>query len=244
MNTTNLLGLNSNERGVIKRLVDYVANNPTHKTSDIWSCFSRPELSRKISDNLGVKHDITFSKIEKDSLASAKIKLTKYLAKICLNRCSYCKRPMGNYGWSWHIEHVKCKQHHRNATFLLENFTLACVDCNYRKASGVDRPNRFSDIINPNSVDFNYKNHLKMNIHGNEVILSLSFFIIDRLGSNTYELLKLKNLEYSTTLRSINQSIDILLGDIDRVLIEEPKDENEERLMSLLNELKTNLIER
>ncbi|MGM1326496.1 hypothetical protein ACS0TW_10840, partial [Klebsiella michiganensis] len=91
---------------------------------------------------------------------------------------------------------------------------------------------------------FNYKNHLKMNIHGNEVILSLSFFIIDRLGSNTYELLKLKNLEYSTTLRSINQSIDILLGDIDRVLIEEPKDENEERLMSLLNELKTNLIER
>ncbi|HBM2747268.1 TPA: hypothetical protein LU095_005071 [Enterobacter hormaechei subsp. xiangfangensis] len=108
----------------------------------------------------------------------------------------------------------------------------------------MDKPNRFSDIINPNSVGFHYKNHLEMNIHGNEVILSLNFSKIDRLGSNTYDLLKLKNLEYSMTLRSINQSIDVLIGDIDRILIEEPKDENEERLMSLLNELKTNLIER
>ncbi|KGD84286.1 hypothetical protein HA47_07120 [Pantoea stewartii subsp. indologenes] len=216
MITSPELGLSDEENTILKKIIDYTGNNINHRTSDIWGCFSKPQLKKIIKDNTGKEHKLTFSSSEVERLKSIKKKLIKLLSSNCFNRCSYCKRPIGNYGWSWHIEHIKCKEHFRDLTFSLNNLTMACVDCNYRKASKVDAYNLSHKIIDPNSNNYKYSDHLKMNIFGTDSLIMLKFKKIDDIGTDTYDYLQFKKLEYSTTLRSINNSIDNIIMDIEK----------------------------
>ncbi|WP_397324933.1 HNH endonuclease [Pantoea agglomerans] len=234
------LGLTDEEKIILRKIIDYIENNINHRTSDIWGCFSKPQLKKIIKDNTGKEHELTFSKLDVKGLKSIKGKLIKLLSSNCFNRCSYCKRPIGNYGWSWHIEHIKCKEHFRDLTFTLNNLTMACVDCNYRKASSIDAHNLSHKIIDPNANNYKYSNHLKMNIFGTDSLIMLKFNKIDDIGIDTYEYLQFKKIEYSTTLRSINNSIDNLIMDIEK-RIDSTQDTD---FKDLLKNLKDRILER
>ncbi|MCU7369235.1 HNH endonuclease [Pantoea stewartii] len=240
MITSPELGLSDEEKTILRKIIDYTKNNINHRTSDIWGCFSKPQLKKIIKDNAENEHELTFSTLEVKGLKSIKKKLIKLLSSNCYNRCSYCKRPMGNYGWSWHIEHIKCKEHFRDLTFSLNNLTMACVDCNYRKSSRIDAYNLSHKIINPNSKNYKYSNHLKMNIFGTESLIMLKFNKIDDIGTDTYEYLQFKKIEYSTTLRSINNSIENLIMDIEKKI----GSTHDTDLESLLINLKDRILER
>lgn len=234
--------LSDDEVNVIKILNNYTEKNTFHNTADIWSCLSKPEKKKKIRTkginveksedenpinfssideselNQKSNHTLTFSQEEIKLLTSIKGKLTRYLKNKNNCRCAYCKRPMGNYGWSWHIEHIQCKQHNRSGTFELNNLTFSCIDCNYNKGNHVDKNNQHNLIINPNEDKFIYSNNIKMKIKGDDLILILNYSVLSDIGKNTYDKLKLSILEYSETLLSMNSNLSHLISDINHII--------------------------
>ncbi|WP_323980696.1 HNH endonuclease [Aeromonas media] len=235
------LNLSISEKSIIQRLLAYINPPNNYRVTDVWSCFSSPAETKNVKSPQG-SIVLNFTKDEILNIKSTKKKLTGFLSKQSKKRCAYCKRPIGNYGWSWQIEHIKCKSHNKDLTFKLNNLTLACIDCNYRKASSIDRKNRSELIINPNDDDFEYNQHLGMELNATEDFILLSYEKRSDLGTSTYTNLKLNNLEFSSTLRSIDENLDFLIDNIDSILTSPPQNDNERHLIALLGELKENIL--
>jgi hypothetical protein len=98
-------------------------------------------------------------------------------------RCEYCRLPQLYHGLSFHIEHVRSRQHH--GTDDPSNLALACPDCNLHKGpnlTAVDlKTNKIVSLFNPRVQP--WSEHLvwrRLEIHGRTAA-----------GRGTVELLKM-----------------------------------------------------
>jgi len=159
---------------------------------------------------------IKFTKDEVQWLSDLKGKLIFHLDSNAGRRCAYCKRAMGKHGYSWQIEHIKCKSRFPADTFNLRNLVFACVDCNMAKNHNLDNKNNYVyDIIDPNSFGFKYNNHIKFLQISTEMIHVLKYQNISQEGKQTHSKLKFSTLERCTTLSSINPASCNLLNSLD-----------------------------
>lgn len=165
-------------------------------SSDIWGCFSMPAPCKKLRNNQKKEDEQQFTSDEVNDLKNLKKLLTTHLAKKFNNRCAYCKRSMGNYGYSWQIEHVLDKKNHSDKMFELGNLALSCIDCNCRKNHAIDskelgvRPK----IIDPNDNQ-SYATHLHFYQISTEDFHFLKYQKVSEVGKSTIEHLKFSLLE-------------------------------------------------
>jgi HNH endonuclease len=62
-------------------------------------------------------------------------------------RCEYCGLPESAFDFSFHIEHIRAKQHHGNDE--PDNLCLACDRCNLYKGPNLSAVDSESDAIVP-----------------------------------------------------------------------------------------------
>lgn len=200
-------------RKTLKKLQDLINNNSLSPT-EAWTCFSSPKSKHEFK-----KHIVNFTEHEIDSLNGIRQKVKEILKKKISKRCAYCKRPMGQHGMSWNIEHIRCKSKHPKMTFTLSNLTYACLDCNLVKNNTVDnKKNYIFDIIDPNSKGFRYGDNIGFLQLSTDSIHILKYKPTSKSGIQTYEKLKFKELEHIELLSSLNETIGSLCDRIDERL--------------------------
>lgn len=148
---------------------------------------------------------------------------------------------MGKHGYSWHIEHIHGKKDNINKTFSLENLTLACIDCNYSKNQNLDNKKIPYDIIDPNSKNFLYRDHLMYLQVSTDRIHILKYKHISEPGKKTYERLNFINLEYEEILKSINRDTLKLMEDINGTIYKLAEDNSNIEISEFLLSLKQKL---
>lgn len=203
--------IDKSEEDVMERLRDVAENHPILNGTDAWSCFSSPATKKKFNKK-GV--ELSFTKDEVSAIKRVKSRLVTQLEKKSGKRCVYCKKALGNYGWSWDIEHIYCKSKNPKDTFSLDNITTACKDCNYNKNNHVDKKPPY-DIINPNLPNFVYGEHLNYFQVSTENICIVKYRKISAEGINTYNKLKLFNSEFLETWAGLSKNMKIFLTGLD-----------------------------
>lgn len=128
-----------------------------------WSAFSSPEAAKKLKLRDGTTQTFNFTLAERKTYDFIRHTAQKKIYEEHGRICAYCRRPVGHYGYSWHIEHVLPKSIYPSLTFKLANLTVGCVDCNRWKGARVDKyaKNRKLPIINPLEPGFKYSDHLR-----------------------------------------------------------------------------------
>jgi len=233
------------EKELLERIEAMLASGNYYLTgTSAWKLFSKPKKSHEISFKKKPVCSIVFTEKEVELLESIKKKLVANLENKCARRCAYCKRTIGKYGWSWHVEHIMCKSKNQGGTFLLRNLTAACVDCNFNKNNAVDKKQTPYDIINPNEINFDYSVHLNYFHVATEKICLLKYKSQSESGRNTYQKLKFTNLEFRESLASISEASRIFFDGIDDKIVDlQSKSENHEIakfLLQIKNELLSN----
>lgn len=173
---------------------------------EAWSAFSAPAKSKKFKAGRPRAKSFTFSKEEVQTYEDLRQVVQNKLFERCGGSCSYCRRPIGHYGWAWHIEHVLPKSKYPAKTFLLSNLTVGCVHCNMWKGSKVDRQLKTQKlpIINPVELNFQYSKHLKFVQIGTESLSFAKYIPHTTEGSTTYELLSFKELERAHAINGLD----------------------------------------
>lgn len=235
----------TNEKKVLARLLkEKRAEGLT--IGETWTLFSWIKKEHSFKRQPG-KPDIkiSFDTDEVKYLKSLKLKVRAALEHSTARRCAYCKRIMGNYGYSWQIEHVKCKDRHPTQAFDMSNLTLACIDCNSAKGQTVDRSDPYVyNIIDPNSTSFNYGSHLRFFHLATEDFCFLKYRCQSPEGQATYSNLKLNVWERAETLKSLSAPHQNLDARLDRILDLLSHDDRNAQLTQLFGELKILAFER
>lgn len=222
------------EKAALLRLINGMGPEGLNGTN-AWSCFSSPSDSYDFRKQ-GVYN---FTPLEKTSFFSLKKKLVSHLLEKSRGACAYCKRPVGRYGFSWHIEHVYPKSHFPERTFLLSNLVVGCVDCNKWKAARVDRQSRSGlSIIDPSRPDFIYSNYLNFVSICTEYMAFIKYLPKDDAGLATWEKLNFAEIERATLIDSLNPRIERLHQRINQAACEKLGDAEGGELVELLYQLK------
>ncbi|WP_128143353.1 HNH endonuclease [Janthinobacterium lividum] len=160
--------------------------------------------------------------------------------------CSYCRRPVGHYGISWHIEHVLPKSKYPSLAFDLVNLTVGCVDCNFWKGRRVDPKaiNRKLSIINPLEPDFKYSDHLQYLQISTEDLSFTKYLVKKTPGPETYEKLSFAEIERSHAIDGLDPLTAALHERVMRVISDGLMDPNSQDLLTLLGELKSAIYRR
>lgn len=176
--------------------------------TEAWSAFSAPGKLKKFKGTRLRMKSFRFDDAEVETYKSLRQVVQGKLFERCGGSCSYCRRPVGHYGWAWHIEHVLPKSIHDKETFLLSNLTVGCVHCNMWKGSKVDKKQKTKKlpIINPVDTGFKYSDHLRFVQIGTESMSFAKYFSNSEEGSNTYELLAFKELERAHAINGLDGS--------------------------------------
>lgn len=206
------LANNGGEKAVLARLQKMVADG-TLSATNAWSCLSKPELNKAFGKRKPETASFTAEEILQ--LNALKEKTVRHLERVSQRMCSYCRRPVGKYGYGWHIEHVMCKSKHTESAFDLTNLVLACVDCNMTKNIEVDRKSEPYDIIDPRLKHFNYSQHLRFLSLSTEALCVLKYEAISPEGKSTYSKLHFDRLERMAVLRSISPQVSDRIQDLD-----------------------------
>ena len=214
---------------------------------EVWSCFSYPKKEYSFKRKDAPPEVMEFTPDELDALKSLKGKVKRQLERESGHRCVYCRRVMGNYHYSWQIEHIlaKAKPAHKNFVFDMGNLTLACLDCNYAKAAKVDNIRRgyVYDIIHPKRPGFRYGAHLGFLHIATEDICLLKYQRISLEGENTYKKLKLHVWERAETLKSISATHAHLTNQLDRLIGKYSNQSDTVEVARFLHKLKVDLLE-
>jgi 5-methylcytosine-specific restriction endonuclease McrA len=227
------------EKRVLARILNDMATHglTINETWTLFSWIKRSHSFKRQPENAAI--NIVFTADEVKQLMSLQLKIRTALEHSTSRRCSYCKRAMGNYGYSWQIEHIKCKDKHPGLAFDLKNLTLACIDCNSAKGKTVDRSNPYVyNIIDPNSNGFKYGRHLRFFNLATEDVCFLKYRCLSPEGRATYNYLKLNVWERAETLKSISVSHQSVDARLDRILDMLSHDDRNSQLSQLLGELK------
>lgn len=165
--------------------------------TDAWTLFSSNKKVMEFKNQSGQKRQFISTLTERKAYKAMRASVEKKLYEDNNGFCSYCCRPVGHYGFSWHIEHVMPKSRFPSKTFKLANLTIGCVDCNRWKGARVDSrvTSKFFPIINPSELGFNYSNHLHYLQFSTEKFSFAKYTALSSLGKSTYANLNFHEIE-------------------------------------------------
>lgn len=201
-----MLSLCSNiQQTHLNRLLELVRNQTVSGTQ-AWSAFSVPEAIKTFKLTNGKSKKFKFSLPERKTYAVLRQNVQVRLFQKYGRSCAYCRRPVGHYGYDWHIEHVLAKAKYPADTFNLANLTVGCVHCNRWKGVSVDPhvKRKKLPIINPVEPGFQYSQHLKYLQISTEALSFVKYSPLSTPGTKTYRLLRLDELERAHAVNSLN----------------------------------------
>ncbi|KWA78305.1 hypothetical protein WL30_02675 [Burkholderia ubonensis] len=227
------------EKDTLRRLLHYVDDETLTGTS-AWTCFSSPRAEHVYDED---EPPITFTTDERNSLKSLKKRVVERLERRNRRACAYCKRPVGNYGYGWNIEHVYPKASFPASTFSLQNLTIGCVDCNQWKAARVDKKTLAEGltIIEPVANGFRYGDHINLVHIATEDICFIKYRPTSKAGKQTYEKLQFTDIERSTIIDSVNDDLAALHRRMNDLLASAQSGDSHTELVALLGQLKSNI---
>ncbi|POE04425.1 HNH endonuclease [Pectobacterium odoriferum] len=210
---------------------------------EAWSAFSSPERSKSFKRRENTVHRVTFTPAQIATYKTIREAAQKKLFQKCSGLCSYCRRPVGHYGWAWHIEHVLPKSKYPTHAFDLANLTVGCVHCNQWKGARIDKHvvNKDLPIINPVESTFRYSDHLHYVQVSTESFTFAKYTTHSPKGLKTYQALKFSELERAQTINGLHSLTASLHERLTRVMGEGLSDEQGCELVKLLAELKSSI---
>lgn len=226
------------ETKVLQRLTKLVKGGKLSGTN-AWTCFSKPLASHKFDKPVVLQVDFTDD--EQKSLNAIKERLVADLVRRGRGACAYCRRPVGRYGFGWHIEHVYAKSRFPSKTFALSNLTIGCVDCNRWKATSVDKKSEKGKlgIIDPTVKDFRYGEFLKYVHIATESLSLVKYLPQNDIGKQTWTLLQFSDIERATLIDSMNAELASLHDRVNEFLRERDPSDTEDQVAILLRKLKS-----
>lgn len=235
------LKLTAVEKADLKWLDGYMSANPQKLNgTQAWAVFSSKNLKVKLTRKSGV---FTVSAAQRSSFKKIKETLVKELLNRCGRACAYCRRPVGKYGYGWHIEHVKAKGSFWQGTFDLGNLVVGCIDCNFWKNMNVDKKPAAQrpSLISPAAQTFHYATHLGFVQLTTESLAFAKYLIRADPGQSTYDALQLDLIERSTAINSMNDTAAALNERLTHVLTEAVDDAEQADLVTLLAKLRAHI---
>lgn len=238
----NSLCVDDEQRQHLQRLVRLVKDKTLNGT-EAWSAFSTPALSKIYHRNKVHWQTVNFLAAELKTYRGLRKKVQEKLFERCLGCCAYCRRPVGHYGWAWHIEHVIPKSKYPADTFNLANLTVGCVHCNMWKGRRVDDKlaRKVLPIINPVEIGFNYSSHLKYVQVSTESLCYAKYSVQSDKGVETYKSLSFSELERAYTINGLHAPSAALHERITRAIGARLSDEEGQELVNLLGDLKSSI---
>ncbi|RKP52130.1 HNH endonuclease [Trinickia fusca] len=227
------------ESGALKKLSGLVtAGNLTG--TEAWTCFSAAKTKQVFRKGTLV---VEFTAKQVEAMKGLKQRLVPELMQRSRRACAYCRRPVGRYGFAWHIEHVYPKADFDDKTFDLSNLTVGCADCNRWKGSRVDKKTKTNglSIINPVANGFRYSDSLSLVHLTTEEVCFVKYTPRDAAGTSTYKALQFEEIERSTIVDSMNPSLADLHRRINDVLLDRADNPAHAELVTLLGKLKSNI---
>lgn len=176
------------------------------KAGEAWSAFSSPERTKSFTRKNQPTHRVTFTPAQISTYKAVREAAQKSLFQKCTGLCSYCRRPVGHYGWAWHIEHVLPKSKYPAYAFNLANLTVGCVHCNQWKGARIDKNvvNKDLPIINPVEDGFKYSDHLHYVQLSTDSFTFAKYLTCSSKGLRTYQDLQFSELERAQTINGLH----------------------------------------
>ena len=240
---------NEEQKAHLEALIDRVKKGEI-SAGEAWTAFSVPAATKKFKRKdingkkveIAVKFALADRKSYKDIRAVVAQKLFAKHGKACI----YCRRPVGHYGWSWHIEHVLPKSIYPTLTFDLENLAVGCVNCNMWKGVNVDKTvkNKTLPIINPLELSFDYSMHLQYLQISTEKLSFAKYKSVSPLGTATHKLLHFEELERFTAVNSLDGIAAGLNDRMTRALSTGMSLPNGDELVTLISDLRSAVYHR
>lgn len=208
-----------NQRNHLQKLIDFIKIGDLDG-GEAWSVFSAPVASKTFKRGKVYSRAFHFSAEERATFKDLRQRVQNYLFNKCAGCCSYCRRPVGHYGWAWHIEHVLPKSKHSSLTFTLDNLTVGCVHCNQWKGTRVDRKlvGTTLPIINPSLPGFTYSAHLSYVQISTDSLCFAKYSHCSPQGANTYKDLAFQELERSYAINGMHPPLASLHEKIERAI--------------------------
>jgi hypothetical protein len=231
----------SDQKKHLAWLAGHLSANPqVLNGTQAWTVFSSKASTVKLS---GKAADFQVSKEQRASFKAIKEATVKHLLARCGRACAYCRRPVGHYGYGWHIEHVKAKSADWRGTFDLANLVVGCVDCNYWKAARVDRASgaRAPSIISPAAAGFSYPDHFRFVQLCTESLAFAKYLIQGAAGQATYDALRFDLIERCTAIDRLDAKSASLHERLSRVLTHAADDPEQAALVALLGKLRDHI---
>ena len=227
------------EKAALRRLSQLAVNGPLTGTT-AWRCFSSPVARYRYDEN---QPPVVFNANELAALKSLKKRIVDHLEFKARRACAYCKRPVGHYGYGWHIEHVYPKASYPERTFALGNLTIGCTDCNQWKAARVDRGTLTGGltIIDPVANGFRYGDHINLVHLATEEICFVKYRPTSETGRATYNKLQFADIERSTIIDSVNDDLAALHRRMNDALANVQASDSESELGALLCTLRSRI---
>lgn len=229
----------------LERLLAHVRKKELTGTQ-AWSALSKPQATKKFKLRDGSELSYGFSKEERETYDVLRKAASRKLLERYGKACSYCRRPVGNYGYGWHIEHVLSKQKYPSLTFDLDNLTVGCVDCNMWKSANVDRTvkGKTLPIINPVEPSFNYVDHLRYLQFGTESLSFTKYKHVSEKGRKTFEHLRFDLLERAHAVTNVDGLAAELHERMSRAMSAGLSDPEGEEILKLLGTLRSSIYRR
>lgn len=226
----------------IERLISMISTREL-KGGEAWSAFSSPERSKSFKRGKDPIHIVTFTATEIATYKTVREIAQKKLFQKCSGLCSYCRRPVGHYGWAWHIEHVLPKSKYPAHAFDLANLTVGCVHCNQWKGARIDKRvvNKVLPIINPVEDNFRYSDHLHYVQVSTESFTFAKYTTLSPQGMETYRELKFPELERAQTINGLHTLTASLHERLTRVMNGSLSSEEGRELVTFLAGLKSSI---
>lgn len=230
---------NDTQRAHLLKLVRAIRAKDLNGT-EAWSTFSAPEATKSIIRKKVLWRTLTFTAEEIKTYRELRAAVQKTLFNNCAGCCAYCRRPVGHYGWAWHIEHVLPKSKYPSLAFRLSNLTVGCVHCNQWKGVRVDGSvkNKTLPIVNPSEKGFNYSDHLSYVQVSTESLCFAKYAYFSPEGEKTYTSLSFSELERSLAINSMHPPSAALHERIDRAIGAGLSKSEGQDLVELMAELK------
>lgn len=230
------------QRAHIDKLISLLSTQEL-RGGEAWSAFSSPEKTKSFKRGVNAVHKVEFTPAQIATYQTIREATQKKLFQKCSGLCSYCRRPVGHYGWAWHIEHVLPKSKYPTHAFDLANLTVGCVHCNQWKGARIDKKvlNKALPIINPVEDKFRYSDHLHYVQVSTESFTFAKYTTRSPKGVKTYQELEFSELERAQTVNGLHPLTASLHERLTRVMGEGLSGEQGRELVKFLAELKSSI---
>ena len=233
------------QRPPLLKLVKLVREK-TLTGTQAWSAFAAPKATMKFKLKSGKEENFDFSLAERNAYKALREAVHTTLFQKHGRSCAYCRRPVGHYGYDWHIEHVLPKAHYSAHTFRLANLTVGCVHCNRWKGASVDNhiKKKVLPIINPLASDFKYSEHLRYLQLSTEEMSFAKYSPLSTSGTKTYQLSRLDELERAHVINSLDGLSAALHERLTRAMALGLAHTEAQQFLTLLGDLKSAIYRR